>query len=449
MLAPTLETNQKEEDSSFSGIEDLASRRACVQHLCASRHFHKAPLLSAFLVYVCERYFSAPDTRITEYEIGVQVFRRSTGFDPRQDNIVRTYARLLRKRLEDYYQAEGGEEGIRIHLPKGGYTPTFEPYSQKSIAPRLDSTALPSAKQSQPVDAVAVHDPVRSSLRFWKALSGLLVRTLLVGLAALAFRAWRSRSTPTSASALNALWSQVFSEDKDTFIVPADIGFVIMQQANHRTFTLEEYLGWQASDHVDQALAMSYLKDQSYTSMLSLDTVSSLQRLPEVHPNHFVTRASRALRLEDLQSSNAVLLGSNFSNPWTDLFSRRLNFHFVNEPEHGASWVKNDNPRAGERAAYAADTHAYRHPTYGVVAFLPNLSRKGHVLLIEGLDAAGTQAAVNLLFGDTDAMSAFLKRAIGTGGAMKNFEILVEASSFGYDSRAVDAHIIASRISAD
>jgi hypothetical protein len=239
---------------------------------------------------------------------------------------------------------------------------------------------------------------------------------------------------------------QVFPENQDTFVIPGDVGFVIMQQANHRTFTLAEYLGWQAANHARDNLAMSYLKDQSYTSMLSLDIVSQLQRLPEVSPQRFLTRAPRALRLEDLQTNNAILLGSNFSNPWTELFSPQLNFHFVNHPESDRNWISNSAPAAGEPAIYENNSKSYRHPTYGVIAFLPGLGKKGHVLLIEGLDAAGTQAAVKLLFDDTDAMTAFLAGVIGPDGSIKSFEILVEATSFGYDSRAVDCHILAKRI---
>ncbi len=434
---------QEEAAAVTSEVVDLAEHRECIQRLTQSRHFSKAPLLTSFLWHVCERSFAMPGDRITEYEIGVQVFRRSRSFDPRQDNIVRTYARLLRKRLEEYYSTDGSGETLRILLPKGGYTPVFERQGLQHPAPPLEPTEDAQLNPQETCAPAVPQSKPKPGWPLWTGLSAWLCSVLIFGIT------WRTLHIvpqQRAKSSLHALWSQMFPENRDTFVIPGDVGFVIMQQANHRTFTLAEYLGWQSANHARDNLVMSYLKDQSYTSMLSLDVVSQLQRLPEVSPPRFLTRAPRALRLEDLQTSNAILLGSNFSNPWTELFSRQLNFHFVNHPESDRNWISNSAPAPGEPAVYENNSKSYRHPTYGVIAFLPGLGKKRHVLLIEGLDAAGTQAAVKLLFDDTDAMSAFLAGAIGPDGSIKSFEILVEATSFGYDSRAVDCHMLAKRI---
>ena len=456
MSLVSLEIEHEETVTDASSVIDLTVYRECIRRISQSRHFSKAPLLSSFLVHVCERTLAAPADRITEYEIGVRVFRRSASFDPRQDNIVRTYARQLRKRLEEFYSTDGSGETLRILLPKGGYTPIFERWPQDVAKPldeqspdekRLDDLPPMISEPSVPSETLYPATESSGKAEAWTlrvGLSALLCSLLLLG-ATLHLRNSEQRRTE-NARPLHVLWTQLFSSGRDTFLIPGDVGFVIMQQANRRTFTLAEYLGWQAANHAPDKLAMSYLKDQSYTSMLNLDTVSQLQRLPEISPQHFIPRAPRALRLEDLQSSNAILLGSNFSNPWTELFSSQLNFHFMNDPANERNWIVNRAPAPGERAVYEDTVRSYVHPTYGVIAFLPNLSKKGHVLLVEGLDAAGTKAAVDLLFEDTDTMRAFLAQTIRTDGSIRSFEVLVEATSFGYDSRAADDRILAKRI---
>jgi hypothetical protein len=57
--------------------------------------------------------------------IGTQIFNRGTGYNPGEDNIVRSYARMLRKRLDEYFEDEGSEEPMRIVIPRGGYIPVF------------------------------------------------------------------------------------------------------------------------------------------------------------------------------------------------------------------------------------------------------------------------------------------------------------------------------------
>ena len=436
---------QEEAAPSAPAAIDLMDCRESIQRMSQSRHFRKAPLLTSFLLHVCERSLAAPGDRITEYEIGVQVFRRSKSFDPRQDNIVRSYARQLRKRLEEYYSTDGSSETLRILLPKGGYTPVFEKHLPQQLTPQLEALEDTQFTESETPISASLDRGNNSAWLLWSGPLALFC-SLLIFATTWRMLHIRQQQTANTMGPLHPLWSQIFSDRRDTFVIPSDVGFVIMQQANRRTFTLAEYLGWQAANHAPDNLTMSYLKDQSYTSILNLNFVSQLQRLPEAFSERFLIRATRALRLEDLQESNAVLIGSNLSNPWAELFGPQLNFHFVNHPESDSYWVSNGAPAPGERSAYGDPTKNYRHQTYGVIAFLPNLSNNGHVLLIQGLDAAGTQAAVNLLFENTESMNVLLAQAAGPGGAIKSFEVLVEATSFGFDSRAVNCHILAKRI---
>jgi hypothetical protein len=242
-------------------------------------------------------------------------------------------------------------------------------------------------------------------------------------------------------SPIHPLWAEMFRGDRDTVVVPADIGFVILQQLNNRTFSLAEYEAWPSVEQYDHVY-MSFLKAQKYTSMSDLDTALRLQRLPEVIPNRFFTRPARSLSTDDLSNDNAILLGSNFSNPWMEVFERSLNFHFMNRPQEGRSWILNTKPAQGEPATYENTTRNITHETYAVIAFLPNLSKSGHVLIVEGLDGPGTQAAVDLLL-QGDQLAPVLKRAMRPDGTLGSFEVLLDATSL--DSRATGVHIVAER----
>ena len=63
---------------------------------------------------------------------------------PGEDNIVRNYARILSKRLEEYFARDRGHEPLRIVIPRGTYVPVFAPNTTLEIvaAPFRESTVL-------------------------------------------------------------------------------------------------------------------------------------------------------------------------------------------------------------------------------------------------------------------------------------------------------------------
>jgi hypothetical protein len=359
--------------SSVASIE-VGDEHAAVRNIVASKHFLKAPLLSSFLLYVSQRALDEGLARISEYEIGIAVFQRDGSFDPRQDNIVRTYARHLRSRLRDYYDQEGQNDPIRVELPKGTYVPVF--HRIQSLFSEVEQTAA-SPQQAELVQLHSLVKPGKPRWLIWTAAVLFLVG-YSVGLWRLAAHTTSSAREvlPIRHSSSHQLWTQIFSPDRDTFVVPGDIGFVVIQQANRRTFPLTEYLRWFSGDGTDSHLVMSYLKDETYTSMLNLGVVLNLQQLPEVVRERFIVRAVKNVRLDDLRDGDAILLGSNYSNPWTELFADKLNFHFVDRPQDNRFWIVNQHPRPAEAKVYESTTTAVSHRTYAVVAFVQNLSKR-------------------------------------------------------------------------
>ncbi|HEY3625857.1 MAG TPA: malectin domain-containing carbohydrate-binding protein [Terracidiphilus sp.] len=116
---------------------ELDEQRAELKSVLESAHFLRAPKLAQLLSYLCDTLFSGQSAQIKEYSIGVEVFGRGSGFDQNTDSIVRVEANRLRKRLAEYYAAEGASHRLRITVPVGQYVPEFEHLlvSETALAP--------------------------------------------------------------------------------------------------------------------------------------------------------------------------------------------------------------------------------------------------------------------------------------------------------------------------
>src|SRR5262252_1282853 len=88
-----------------------------------SRHFIGAPSLTRFLTHIVELTLQGRADSLKEYSLGVDVFNRGEAFDPKVDTIVRTQARRLRLKLQEYYADEGHDDPVVIQLAKGRYLP--------------------------------------------------------------------------------------------------------------------------------------------------------------------------------------------------------------------------------------------------------------------------------------------------------------------------------------
>jgi hypothetical protein len=83
------------------------------------------------------------------------------------------------------------------------------------------------------------------------------------------------------------------------------------------------------------------------------------------------------------------------------------------------------------------------HEPYALIAFVPNLGGNGHILLLEGLDVAGTQAAAEALLHSIDVQRV-LELARRPDASLASFEILLRATSI--QSNGTGTEVIASRI---
>jgi hypothetical protein len=426
-------------------------RQQLVQRIIASTNFARSAFLTNFLLYVCDRELRRKVEEITEYQIGVQALGRSASYNPGTDNIVRTYARILRKRLEEYFEGEGRDEPLRLSIPRGGYVPIFHAKEQTPAAEEIpDLPEAPYAPDPAAVDHLTISLPPivpgRWSPRF------LVPRTQIGMAAVLALAAGVSgmHSCQNAQQDLShQLWKQIFGQGRQTLVVPADSSLGILENLTGHPVNLADYVtgtyltGPNSIPGID-ARNWQSLRTQRYTSVVDLNIAVSLSHLPEFAPDHAAIRYARDLSLDDLKHVNAVLLGSIHTNPWIELFQNQLNFSLEYHPEVDDSLVINRHPLPGESPVYKNDGADNSHVTYAVLAFIPSLDGAGHVILVEGLTMAGTQAAADLLLNKQD-MNPILRKALRSDGHIRPFELLLETTSIG--ANAPEARVIAERYS--
>lgn len=416
------------------------------QRIAASQGFRKSELLQRFVLEICELSLRGRAREITEQYLGIRIFGRPEGYDPGEDNIVRSYARTLRKRLDIYFDGEGAQEPLRLTVPRGGYVPVFTAISgaRKPAAPEVPDAIAPQLPQELTLPAESAPKPaVRAHWR-WAAggaLAGVLA-ILMIWVIAYTVQIHRRRT------ATHALWTQLFEKNRNTLIVPADSGLGIVENLTQTQATVDGYAsgmyfaGLRAPAGVDQR-SFNDLNRQHYTSAVSLGIGAALTHLPEFTADRTQIRFARSLAVEEMRNANVILLGSSHSNPWVLLFEPRLNFQFVYTLEVDRSFIVNRHPQAGEQAQYANGTAGGHAPTFATVAYLPDTGGAAHVLIVEGLNMAGTQAAANILFSPA-AMQPVLRAASGPGGRLHAFEMLIETTSVNASAPA--ARVIATRV---
>jgi hypothetical protein len=426
-------------------ISATKEKRDLVDRVANSPTFQKSPRLREFLLYVADCTINDRLEGVREQQIAENVFNRKPDYNAGQDNIVRVEARSLRKRLEAYFAAEGKDEPIILSMPKGGYSVCFE-----TRPPELEAAA--SAEISD-LGKVVVADPLQRS--HWTV--GLLL-AVIVALTAVVGMQWQSnragKGAGRNAPALILPFSALIVDTKDTYIVTSDSSLVLIQDLRRKQISLEDYITGRylvdarapAPDPVKQDL-IRILLTRRYTNAAETGIAGRIIQRNSVVSQRMILRSGHGVQLSDFKNHNVILLGSPVSNPWARLFGEKLNFQFEWDQSRRGLF-RNRSPRGGEQAVYSMSTDAGESgEAFADVAFVPNVNGGGHVLLIAGTTAEGTEAAGEFITDET-RISAELK-AIGIDplGPPRYFEILLAAKAIA--GSASQSTILASRLISD
>ena len=415
--------------------------------IAGSRHFAKSRQLRDILLYITECSLSRSDVTIKEHEIGHKVLGRGPDFNPQEDNIVRVQVGQLRRRLDEYFAAEGKTEPLRLVVPKGSYVPHFE-----HLPP---ATVPPLAPPSEGTTAVESRKPASVPKSRAFALAALMV--ILGAACFLAGRflpfapATGKRIRPSSA---DRLWSAMFGGARGTNIVVSDTCLVMLQDILDTDIALEDYLGVLYPGNVlsrakapSLRSALELIVSRQYTSLADLNTASALvqfgQRHSTVPPQ---IRYARHLNIREFKTGNFILLGSRRGIPWVQLFEPRLGFSMEEDVTTKRYFFRNKHPRPGEDDAWRQKLEGGNVvESYAELAVVPNLGESGYIMLLSGLTMNATEAAGELVtkpdFGRT---LSSLEPAGSSPMPPSYFEVLLRTRVIA--GAAKGAEVVATRI---
>src|ERR1700722_11257955 len=91
-----------------------------------SSGFVSSTRLCRFLTHIVNRTIDGDIDSLKEFSIAMEVFDRTSKYDPNIDAIVRVEARRLRGKLKAYYEdGQGTVDPVLIGLRPGSYVPVF------------------------------------------------------------------------------------------------------------------------------------------------------------------------------------------------------------------------------------------------------------------------------------------------------------------------------------
>ena len=431
--------------------ERLAAVRSHLQEVLSSDAFMGGNRAQHFLRRIVEHALAGELDCLRERMLGVEMFGRPIDYDTGNDAVVRVKASEVRKRLAQYYQSLPSQPIVQIDLPAGSYAPQFRwaPVKTPSTSAEPANFRLNSASiqtQLGKADGADATNATRPKWKLW-VIRGSLLAGFGAALFSLGwFAAVRLSIPQRDLEATHPLWATLFDGKRNTYIVPADVGLDLLEGFSRSPMSLADYMkGGYLELQLPGADSRSAtgLHSQRITSFADAQIIANLTGLPEYNPHRTFLRFPRDLRLDDLKNSNAVLIGSVGSNPWAAIADNRTNFHIVYRQGRESATIINEHPQPGEQGSYESHWNDPAHETFALIAFLPKMDANGHLLLLQGLDVAGTQAAAETLF-DTAAMTPILQRASRSDGSIRPFEILVRSTSINWNS--TDSQVIASRI---
>ncbi len=138
---------------SETAIRDQLSR------ILESSIFVQSERLGQFLRFTVETTLESKAETLKEYVVGTHVYGRRPSYQPAEDSIVRSEARRLRRKLQEFYETIGKTDRILIHYRPGSYVPAFKMRDKCSTPPMtapMTSDGLGDAVSEKPELRVAV-----------------------------------------------------------------------------------------------------------------------------------------------------------------------------------------------------------------------------------------------------------------------------------------------------
>lgn len=351
---------------------------AQLEKILASEQFAHAERLSRLLRFVVEETLHGDSGGLKEYNLGISVFDRDASYDPRTDPIVRVEAGRLRSKLAEYYTSNGGQDTIRIDLPKGSYCPVFH---EKKAPKRRRGVLAWLRRQDWRTFALA-------------ACGIVIVLLLLQGQPAR--QDAPAEPQPASQSDAGPLWEPFLtSEAATTVVIGSPLFFEVPEKSLFlRLFTLNEpsEIG---NDPGYRSLQgqLGRFSQPTYPYAQVGETLAAGALVAFFARHGVAAGVVPAFRTawETLKESNLIFLGAPRMNRWLQRLDAQMDFEVS-----GAPFVRNRNPQPGEQELYRTPDHRDAM-SYAVIASMPGLSPGREILILTSHGSAGVQGAAEIM----------------------------------------------------
>ena len=203
--------------------------------------------------------------------------------------------------------------------------------------------------------------------------------------------------------ALAAFWGGFLDSHRQTDLVLPDDSASVMEDITHNPLTLGDYMSRGFIEQI-QSGGMSADRKEDVFQVLNHNLVTFgavraaqalLGEIPATYP-HYLTLA-RYFTADEINRDNVVLIGGKKAVPWDYLFDDQLNFVTDYDYHQGLQIVRNRNPKSGEQAVYSVSPASNSLVGYSVIAYLPNPSHVGNIIILAGTDSDATGAAAAFL----------------------------------------------------
>jgi hypothetical protein len=337
------------------------SVRQELNRVLSSHEFHSSKRSQDFIRYVVEHTLTGRADMLKERTIGIDVFGRSTSYEPSDDATVRVKAGEVRKRLGLYYAGQGATDPVRIELPAGTYIPEFR-WINVAPAETAVEVALP------PVLA-----PETSHGQWVGGNRAVWIPVAVLALAAVGWWLARGHSAPTP---LDQFWSPVLNGTAPVSLCAA---YVPVYGLNR--------------DDADPAQSRDFvlLTDQ-FVGGGDLQATARLSSMLTRMQRPYTVRIGNDVSFKDLRSAPAILIGYSYTR-WKEISSQLRYFIEVSNARVGIT--DNGKPTPWTIANLPADRRT--NEDYAIVSrvFHPDT----HAMLVEiaGITQYGTEAAAELV----------------------------------------------------
>ncbi|HWB86487.1 MAG TPA: hypothetical protein VG675_20260 [Bryobacteraceae bacterium] len=362
--------------------EDLV--RETLNRVLSSHEFRNSKRSQEFLRYVVEHVLAGHADYLKERTIGIEVFGRSTDYDPGEDATVRVKASEVRKRLGLYYAEQGAHDLLRIDLPLGSYVPEFHLAESPPVAEAARAIAEPAAFAQPP--------------RHRSALRGLAACVVLLGVIAAGYLWLNNRP---GSSPFDQFWAPVLAGKTSVQLCAAYVPVYGLNSDSEQPRPQDFVL-----------LADQFVGGGDLIAISRLTAMLTRGRRP------YRLRVGTDVTFQDLRAGPAILVGYSYTR-WREI-SKELRY-FIDGTRRPIGITDNGAPTQWSLPNLPADRRT--DEDYAIVSRVSQSDTHAMLVEVAGITQYGTDAAADLIT-NSELMAEALHGA-PVGWQRKNMQMIL------------------------